>query len=265
MKKSVRFWRGNMKKMIILLLLIIVFLGGFLGYSYLLKKQKQYRILACISSYNRPMFASAQVLRLLRQSYPVDISISIKGVPQEFVREALLKEWKNEVASGRVRVRVDENRDQYANLLDTVRDIDLDQYDYFCKIDDDDWYGPDYFKHVNEWLNKEDGIAISHTTKNMIVSPGKDGVDVWKNNTPFSGPSMCFSRQMILKALELENNPEEGDTLVPDSKLSQRRYRTEDHFLHRLGRVLGKEQVRDTPVWDLIFGWQYRSIMRPNN
>ncbi len=254
-----------MKKIMALLLLIPICLGGGLGYTYFFPKQKQYRFLACISSYNRPMFASAQVLRLLRQSYPIDISISIKGVPEEFVQEALLKEWANEVSKGRIYARIDKNRDQYSNLLDTIRDIDLNKYDYFCKIDDDDWYGPDYFKHINEWLNKEEGIAISHTLQNMIISPGQNGVNVWKNTTHLSGPSMCFSRQMIQKALELENDPKQGDILVPDSKLSQHRDRSEDHFLHRLGRVMGKEQMRDTPVWDLIFGWQYQSVMRPNN
>ena len=251
-----------MKKLFLILILVLTLCGGFEIYNYYSKIPKQYRILACISSYNRPIFVSAQVLRLLRQSYPVDISVSIKGIPEEFLKETLLKEWANEIANGRIYVRTDKNRDQYSNLLDTIRDVDLNKYDYFCKIDDDDWYGPDYFKHVNEWLNKEEGIAISHTRENMIILPTSDGISIEKNNTQLSGPSMCFSRVMMLQALKLENDLEAGDRLVPDSKLSEHRHRSEDHFLHRLGRVMGKEQVRYTPVWDLAFGWQYPSVMR---
>ncbi len=257
--------KKNTKRLCVLLMIVLFI--SVLGY-FLFKQfdngQKKYRILACMSSYNRPMFASAQVLRLLKQSYPVDISVSIKGVPKNFVDEALLKEWAPEIAKGRVRVRVDENRDQYGNLLDTVRDIDLEQYDFFCKIDDDDWYGPDYFKNLNEWLNREKDIIMTHTRNNMIVMPGENGVSVMKNTSNLSGPSMCFSRYMIKIALELETNLEKARQLVPEADLGMYKYKHEDNFLHRLATALGKVQRRDTPLWDLVFGWQYKSVIRPN-
>ena len=223
----------------------------------------QYRFLACMSSFNRPVFVSGQVLRLLRQSYPVDISVSVKGVPEEFVRAALMKEWEPEIQSGRLRIRIDENRDQYSNLLDTVRNVDLEQYDYFCKIDDDDWYGPDYFAHINEWLNyAEQPPTISYTMDNMVIRPGDKGVSVTQNVDELYGPSMCFSRDLIKLALELENDPQRADEIVPDIPLSIYRHSNEDTFLERLAGTVGTRQERHPSVWDLAFGWQYKSVMR---
>ena len=93
--------------------------------------RKHYRILACVSSFKRPIFVSGQVLRLMNQSYPVDVSLSVKGVPENFVKTTLMQEWKPFMQDGRLFVRNDKNRDQYSNFLDTVRNVDLNQYDYF--------------------------------------------------------------------------------------------------------------------------------------
>ena len=253
-----------MKNKIIISLVVMVLccLTGTLLYVGLSEKQhlKQYRILACISSFNRPVFISGQVLRMLRQSYPVDISVSIKGVPDNFIEEALTKEWAPEIESGRVKLRADQNRDQFSNLLDTVRD--LEKYDYFCKIDDDDWYGPDYFLHVNEWLNKEEYIILSYTKNNMIIHPGEQSVRLTKNRFDLYGPSMCFSRDLIKLALMIEKDPEFARKYMPEYSFEQYRSRMEDAYLDRLARKMGKTQDRQPPVWDLAFDWQYHSVLR---
>ncbi len=223
---------------------------------------KNYRILACLSSYNRPIFVSAQVLRLLRQSYPVDISVSIKGLSPEFVENALEKEWSEGIKSGRIIVRISPNRDQYSNFLDTVRDVDIERWDYFCKIDDDDWYGPDYFKNVNEWLNKEDDIVMSYTLQNMIIRQANNIVTVTESNYDWFGPSMCYSRKLIKKALWLEKHPAIAETYVRNFPLSKYRQKQEDNFMHKLSMKMGKIQERKTSKWDLSWGWQYPSVTR---
>lgn len=226
--------------------------------------QKQYRFLACVSSFKRPIFVSGQVLRLMNQTYPVDVSLSVKGVPKSFVETALMQEWEPFIQKGKLSVRVDENRDQYSNFLDTVRNVDLNKYDYFCKIDDDDWYGPDYFKHVNEWLNKDSDIDISSSTHALIVREGDKSVNISSNYTDLSGPSMCFSRKVIQAFLDIEKEPDLIKKYLPNITLQSFRWNREDNLYHKLARVIGKSQERLTPRTDLVFGWQYPSVMRGN-
>ncbi len=226
--------------------------------------QERYRILACVSSFKRPIFVSGQILRLMNQTYPVDVSLSVKGVPAGFVKRALMQEWKPFVQKGKLSDRIDANRDQYSNFLDTVRDIDLNKYDYFCKIDDDDWYGPDYFKHVNEWLNKESDIDISSSRHTLIVKEGDKSGDVLNNYTDLSGPSMCFSRKVVQTFLDIEKNPGLIKKFLPDISLQSFRWKREDNLFHKIARVIGKAQERMPPRTDLVFGWQYPSVMRGN-
>lgn len=228
------------------------------------RPQRRYRILACISSFKRPVFVSGQVLRMMNQSYPVDVSLSIKGVPEFFVKTALKSEWRPFIDSGRLKLRIDPNRDQLSNFLDTVRGIDLSKYDFFCKIDDDDWYGPDYFKHVNEWLNKTSNIGISLSTRAYVIRDGKKEVRVFKNNSLLSGPSMCFSRKTIEAALEIEKNPAAQKKYLPRVSVEHFKQRREDNYMNQLGKSIGKEQRRITPFTDLSFGQQYPSVMRGN-
>ena len=248
---------------IIAVAVLSIFVFSFASHTFAKENaKKNYRILACLASYNRPIFVSSQVLRFLKQSYPVDISVSLKGLPQEFVDNALRKEWAEGLASGRIIMRVSPNRDQYSNVLDTVRDVDLDKWDYFCRVDDDDWYGPDYFKNVNEWLNKEDDIVMTYTVQNMIIMEENSHISIRRNHVDWFGPSMCYSRELIKKALWLEAHPEEAETYVEGHPLSKYRQKREDDFLHKLSLKMGKVQERMTSVWDLAWGWQYTSITR---
>ncbi len=226
--------------------------------------QTHYRILACVSSFKRPIFISGQVFRLMHQTYPVDVSLSVKGVPDHFVKTALMQEWKPFIREGRLSVRIDENRDQFSNFLDTVRHVDLNQYDYFCKVDDDDWYGPNYFKHVNDWLNKEPGIAISSTTHTLVIKEGDKFVQVDRNRSNLSGPSMCFSRSVIQTFLDIEKDPTLIQQFLPGIALNSYRGKREDNLFHKLGRAIGPAQERATPQTDLVYGWQYPSVIRGN-
>ena len=254
------------KKIVIIGLLSVIM--GFFAYFYwqkqktVIEKTEGKRILACLSSFNRPVFLSGQVLRILNQTYPVDISISLKGVPEAYAKKTLLKEWAQYIENGRIMVRFDKNKDQYSNLLDTVRNVDLNKYDYFCKIDDDDWYGPKYFENVNMWLNKNDNLTLSYTRNTYIIHAGKDGVKISANVSNLFGPSMCFSRKLIQLALELEKNPQLAEKYIPNAPFSKYKEQREDGFLHKLAIQLGDVQERKTPAEDLSFGWQYTSVMR---
>ncbi len=255
----------------IILLLGVLGLEGLWGKALYQKMvYKNHRILVCISSFKRPLFATAQVYRLMRQTYPnFDISLSLKGVPQRLSEEVFIPELQPYINTGRVRVRIDKNRDQLSNLLDTVRDIDLDDYDYFCKVDDDDWYAPRYLEHVNEWLNKAyPKPAVSYTTSASIIQNGKKEATIFEtSSSSLMGPTMCFSRDVIKAALDIEEHPQRIQNYIRDDKVfvQDYRYRREDALLHQLGAALGRQQNRRTSSSDVAFGQQFRSVMRNDN
>ena len=228
--------------------------------------RKNYRFLLCMSSFKRPIFASGQIFRLMNQTYPhFDISVSMKGVDESWSQITFEKEWKQFKEANRLFVRYDENRGQLHNLLDTVRDIDLNRYDYFCKIDDDDWYAPTYLETVNNELNKQENIAISHSTNTYTLTEDVMSTYFNVNGSNLSGPTMCFSREIIKIALEIEKNPDLLHTYLPEEAYSYLFIAREDRLLHHLARNIGQEQYRQADEPQVIYGWQYRSVTRNNN
>lgn len=228
--------------------------------------QRQNRFLLCMSSFKRPLFASGQIFRLMNQTYQnFDISLSFKGVDEEWSRLTFEKEWQKLRAEKRLFVRYDENRGQLHNLLDTVRDIDLNKYDYFCKIDDDDWYAPTYLETVNQALNKTDNVSITHSTNAYILTEDISTTHFSRNMSNLSGPTMCFSRKMIQIALEIEKDPNLLQKYLPEEANPGLFIAREDRLLHHIAQNIGKEQLRIDTEPQVIFGWQYRSVTRNDN
>lgn len=223
------------------------------------------RILGLMSTYKRPIFASGQVLRLMNQTYPVHLSVSVKGVPNDFVEKVLMPEWKKYTDEGRLFVRIDKNRAQYSNFLDTVRSVDLNQYDLFCKIDDDDFYGPNYFENMVKALKTAKPFGISYTRNIYTIDEGDKAVAIGKHNSyPLFGSSMCFPRKMIELFFEIEKNPKKLRTYLPDHNYSDYATIREDAVFHHLAAAVMGEYNRQTPPEDLTVGRQYSSVTRGN-
>ncbi len=225
---------------------------------------KKNRFLLMISSWKRPMLLSGQILRFMNQTYDnYKISVSIKGTPEDWIRSTFMKEWQPFIDKGSLLVRFDENKEQLSNLLDTIRNIPLDEYDYFCKIDDDDWYAPNYLEEVNRYLNKEKDIDISSTLNMVILDNGDDQVKMYYSPLDWSGQTICISRPMAKALLEIEENPAAYEPLYPASEVLRLRSNKEDALIHHFIRAIGgKPQERDTPKTDIIYGRQYPSITR---
>jgi len=257
-----------MKKLKLLLICFISIICGYMltwGTDIIWHKIHEKRILVMISSWKRPLLLSGQIIRFANQTYDnFDISVSVKGAEEHWVRSTFMQEWQEMIKSGKLRVRFDNNREQLSNLLDTVRDIDLNRYDYFCKVDDDDWYAPTYLEEVNEWLNKSDDITLSHSQKATLLQNGDKQVRMFFNNTPLSGPTMCFSRSVIQAALKLEQNPEAMNEIYPAHMVRAHQGIREDRMLHELAVAMGKQQYRMTSPYNIIYGQQYPSVMRGN-
>lgn len=253
----------KIKCFISFILCILLIIGSIYGFQYYQNHKNDKRILVMISSYKRPLLLSGQLIRFANQTYDnFDISVSVKGAPEKYVRKTFMQEWQPLLKSGKLRIRFDENKDQLANLLDTIRDVNLEDYDYFCKVDDDDWYAPIYLEEVNEWLKKEDNISISTTRNAIILQDGENSVRMGVNPTVLSGPTMCFSRALIKLALELETNPSAAEPHYTKEEILFLKERREDALLHKLAPLIGVAQERSTPPHNIIYGQQYPSVIR---
>ena len=231
---------------------------------------KEYKIMFMVSSFKRPIFLTGQINRLLNQTYNNhDISVSIKGSPNESAfRNTFLREIETYEKSGRVFVRFDKNKGQLSNLLDTIRDINVEKYDFFCKIDDDDWYAPDYAYEVNKAFNQipEDEREMSSSSyhEGYILTEDIDQTHLNKNGTDLTGPTLCFSKELIKIALEVEKDPPTAEKYLPGER-GGAFWRTEDRFLDHMSRRNGYHIERNSPYPTVIYGWQYRSVIRNQN
>lgn len=223
----------------------------------------QHRFLLSLSSFKRPILLSGQVLRLMNQDYPhFDLVVSVKGFKAQTAQETLLREWAPFMKSGRLKVRFDENKTQFSNLLDGVRDVDLTRYDYVCKIDDDDWYAPDYLTSVNAFLMKTGPVAMTSSRNAWLLYRKKGKTLMQRNFSSLSGPSMCFSIPVIQAALAIEADPRAAEQWFEKNYVQAFLERREDNILHQLGRKMGPAPERNKGKPKMIFGQQFPSVMR---
>lgn len=259
-----------MKKLIIKLFIILLLVGSA-GYVYQMKHPfpKNYRFLLMCSSFKRPMFLSGQIFRLMNQTYQnFDISVSVKGVDPQKSYETFEKEWRPLVKKKRLFLRYDLNRAQLSNLLDTVRIVNIEDYDYFCKIDDDDWYAPEYLESINNSLNvsnhhfnnEETNVTMSFTENAYRLWEDIDTTYIDNKNSNLVGPTICVSRKLLKILLEIEKDPLALKKYAPDEPMGLQYYR-EDRLIHHLGLKMGAEsRYTEEPL--VIYGQQYRSITR---
>lgn len=221
--------------------------------------KKQYRILVFMSSYKRPIFLSGQLLRLKNQTYKnFEVSVSFKGMETKYLNQTFMKEWKPFIDNGWLRFRIDKNRDQLANYLDTMRDIDLDKYDYFCKMDDDDWYAPDYLEDVNDWLNREHTV-LSRAT--LFLLRNVDSVaKTERYYGEVTGPTTCLSTNLIKVLFALEKDANTYPQLVSADTVNQLKWRNEDALFDIVAGKMGKTTTRRNTYPQIIYGHQYPGI-----
>lgn len=173
-------------------------------------KENQNKFLFIISSYKRPVYLSGLIHSLNFQTYPsqkFDISVSLKGLHQDVQTYLLKPDFNQAIETKKLILRRDGNKNQFSNMLDTFRDIDLSTYDYICKINDNDWYHKDYLSHLNLLLNALD--KPSFITSGILNSLEKDPKEVYlkTKTTSRTGPSMCFSNTFAKQLLQIEKMP----------------------------------------------------------
>ncbi len=220
--------------------------------------KSQTRFLLMLSSFKRPTLAEAQILRFFSGTYQnFDLSLSLKGVSPETARKTILKTLSPLEKSGRLFIRFDPNRQQLTNLLDTVQNIDLEKYDYFCKIDDDDWYAPTYLETVDAKIQEASQkplLAATIFTKRLL---SKKNGPVFENNVDnLCGPTLCLSRAFLKQLIQMRNST---DYIKKTSR------QNEDALIVKIAKSQNGVLFWKMPDPLVVYGQQFSSIMRNKN
>lgn len=229
---------------------------------------KKNHFLVVISSYKRPIYLTGLIHRLKNQSYPseyFDISISLKGV-NPHVKKSILDEDLKDFNEKKLFINLDENKNQFSNLLNTFRNIDLSNYDYICKIDDD-WYHNNYLTNLNEILSNLDSPQF--ITSGILSSLYKNANEVYLRTyyTTRTGPSICFSSNFATRLLALEkmSNDAIKEKLLKSANLnSDIKNLYEDLILNAYAQQNNEKFIYFSLEPLFIYNRTTQSIMRPS-
>lgn len=179
-----------------------------------------------IASYNRPVDLLRQIYAMVyTQTYKnTHLFVAVKGVTESVFMELILPQVQPLIDSGKLTIGIAGNTNQMINLLDTVRNRDIDGYDLFLKIDDDDFYHPEYLQIVASALQMcSPGTSTAYSGE-VHTGDNKDGF--WRTYMTFPeysyhwfsgyGDMLGLSRKMIDHMFEVEKNP---DILREDAEL----------------------------------------------
>jgi hypothetical protein len=176
------------------------------------------RALAFTCSRHRPLMLRHCIMQFQRQSYPIDHAIYVNSPEDELPDrtslqyDALLDDARKG-AAGKVRIGYGKSRTPHENNISVLRMVDIDDYDLFFKIDDDDIYLRSYVKDVvddfivNRWdysgtwshgvLN---GRRWSPRKIQRDLGLGQEDIDL--GIPGFMPPSAAFSRKAIRAILQ---------------------------------------------------------------
>lgn len=116
-------------------------------YSY-----RQRKIAVCLSSFKRLHDAQRQILAFMHQSYPnFHLFVAVKGITEYVFRQILVPPCQSFINEGRLTLRLFPNKNPLSNLIDTVRNLNVADYELFAIIDDDAFYNPEYLTLINDF------------------------------------------------------------------------------------------------------------------
>lgn len=221
------------------------------------------RLALLLSSYARVIDLLRQVFSMVyAQTYKeTHLFISVKGVAESVVKETVLPQIEHLIDRGKVSLRVDGNTNQVWNLLDTVRGEELEGYDLLLKIDDDDYYHPEYLaycaqavrlgaKNTSTYVSGKMNLCEKKAGTYQLLRPreGEFGIAGWGNMLGLSRPILDHlfhvyeDREALLYDLQRFGYTEDAD-------LGGK----EDRYFYRLLR-------EDGPSVDLMPGMRNAGI-----
>lgn len=220
-----------------------------------------YRFLACVTSFCRPIECLGQIHRFMNMNYDnYALSVSVRGVTKDVYFREMYPEVKKYVDDGRLTIGIKLNSNFLMNLVQTYRQYKGD-FDYAMKIDDDDWYSLDYMKVINEEYGKLDYVPSGSYISggNIPVVRRCDDRIVMNNEETggLCGGSLVFHRDLCPILTDFSNNLGHIRSVYNKYKLDGFRYvrqydrgRCEDNLVHSLIRFYGDMNNRKAVVID---------------
>jgi len=184
----------------------------------LARSQRALRVLAFTPSYGRPVMLRHCVMQMQHQTHPVDHAIFVNGPgarPQLDYRPLLARIPMNPMS--RLVAAFGPTSAQHAHARAALALVDLDDYDLFLKVDDDDVYEDDYVELcVRDFERRRwdfSGAPSVGYIDDRDFSPtlvwedlGYDGEDLTLGVESFMPPTMAFSRKALDVVLAIEDN-----------------------------------------------------------
>ena len=191
---------------------------------------KYYTFLLCMTSYNRPLECMCQIHRFFNSSYNNFImSVIVRGVDDNVYNNQILPDVQKYIDSGRLIISKKENSNFLNNLLQCTDQCNK-KWDYFFKIDDDDWYHPDYLKTINHRLNNFNSsipvggycdpstTTITYKQNNMIKEK--------KNNSGLCGGTIFVNSYIYEILKKIRDDTKNTKKILKDNNIINMSYTT---------------------------------------
>ncbi len=204
------------------------------------------KIAVCLPSYKRLESLERQIFSFMHQTYDpknYHVFVAVKGVTEYVFNKILVPRFRSFIEEGRLTLRYFPNKNQMSNILDTVRGLDISGYELFVKIDDDDFYSPDYLKNIDAFHATLPPNYSSYYNARDLVAHNYGGFFCLKSERyHFFGFALNMSPQVLQLVMKCEQNPEFMLPIVEKWKHCPGHTFfgfTEDNFIHRLMKENG--------------------------
>lgn len=201
-----------------------------------------YKILCGMTSFKRPIECIGQIYRFMNMNYDnYKLSVIVRGVDKEVYDSQIIPNVQKFIDSNRLIIKYGQNSNFLVNIIETF-DIE-EEFDYYAKIDDDDWYSLDYLKEVNEHLNWHPWCCGCHIDPEAIHITYKkdDNIKMRPNETGICGGTFVMNRDIINILIQVKNNLSDIDAILrghlwPPISIHKgmRQGKNEDALMHRI-------------------------------
>lgn len=174
------------------------------------------KVLAFTASMGRPILLRNCCLQMYNQSYPVTHAV-YNNAPEDnqyYNYLNLISDIKEEPHRELV-ATFGVSKHQHINHINAISLININEYDLFLKIDDDDYYHLDYVKHtVEDFVTHQWDFSgcysygliedSNYDHKRKIGTLGLSKQDEELGVEMFMPPTMAFSRKAIKEIINLD-------------------------------------------------------------
>lgn len=197
---------------------VLIVRKGFLNYfshiEGVKKTPEKPRVCVCITSYNRidPLIRQVFTFLAYMPAY-AHLNVAVKGVTEEMFNILHKPLFQKFIDQGRLTMKVMPNKGQLWNHVDSWTLEDINKFDYFCKVDDDDFYAPEYVQDVidiHSHFPFSLGGSLIRAKRHIFYSAGGNFFsDVYKQEIHTRGElanSFVLSREVVQQLINISKN-----------------------------------------------------------